>query len=50
MKIRHDLLNEQEKLVVRLRDEETLALREIGERLGVSREWVRQIHINARIN
>ena len=49
MKIRHDLLNEQEKLVVRLRDEETLALREIGERLGVSREWVRQIHINARI-
>jgi predicted DNA-binding protein (UPF0251 family) len=49
MKLPHNLLNEREKLVVCLRDEEKLTLREIGARLGVSREWVRQIHINARI-
>ena len=47
MKIPPKLLNEREKLVVRLRDEEKLSLREIGARLGVSREWARQIHVNA---
>jgi transcriptional regulator with XRE-family HTH domain len=49
MKLRDKLLNEREELVVRLREEEKLTLQEIGERLGVSRERVRQIHINARI-
>jgi predicted transcriptional regulator len=48
MKIRPELLNEREKLVVRLRDEEKLTLREIGTRLGVSGTMVSQIHVKTR--
>jgi len=48
MKIPPELLNEREKLVLRLRDEEKLALRKIGARLGLTHEMVRQIHIKAR--
>jgi hypothetical protein len=48
MKLRDKLLNEREKLVVRLIEEENLTWREVSVRLGLSYEWVRLIHHAAR--
>jgi RNA polymerase primary sigma factor len=48
---RLDRLDERERLVVTLRfgldGEQTMTLREIGQRLGVTREWVRKIELRA---
>lgn len=48
---RLDRLDERERLVVSLRfgleDEPPLTLKEIGKRLGVTREWVRKIELRA---
>jgi DNA-binding CsgD family transcriptional regulator len=48
MKLRDKLLNDREKLVVRLREEEKLTCQEIGVRLGMSPSMVSHIHITAR--
>jgi RNA polymerase primary sigma factor len=48
---RLDRLNERERLVIALRfgldDESPLTLKEIGRRIGVTREWVRKIELRA---
>jgi DNA-directed RNA polymerase specialized sigma subunit len=44
MSLRNTLLNEQEELVIRLRDEEKLTFREIAARLDLSTSRMGQIY------